>query len=178
MEDFQRRLTAIQAEALAEKPAEQWQAEMAGLMAAYHRHAAAEAFARAREEKVNLLTRLLFSLQVPEMLGAMHDLEMMRGYKGPVTVPNTDRLWARIVLRRVEKRLLSFSPAREHQIGVRAYDAGAVYIEVADYRREGSAWHVTPVRMPAAYYPERHQAMQEFIAGCLLAWAKARIHYA
>ncbi len=174
MEDFRRRLQELKEAAQAQKTAAQWQAQAAQLLAAYRQRSRAQRLEDITLQRLDILAAVLESLGCREALLALRDSGLARDYQGPEVTRDARQGYVKLVLARRWRRWPPFRRF-EHQIGVRAYDAGSVVIEVAEFRRSGQVWKVTPLSPPLTYTIEDREAIETAIADALLAWAEGRL---
>ena len=79
-----------------------------------------------------------------------------------------------MVLQRTRRTVLPYRVFVD-QIGMRAYDAGGVYIEVAEFRRSSGIWKVIPLTAPLPYSLDMRPQIEQVMADALLHWVKARL---
>ncbi len=170
MEAFRQRLQALQAVSRAEQDREQAQREMAALAAAYDARTSARRLRSLQAERLKVLERILRHLEVEEALKALQQQPAARGFRGPKLQRNAEMNYVKLVLTRTHRQIIPAYVVEVRQVGVRAFEAGQVYIEVATFTRRGNVWKVAPLQPPLAYAPENQAAIQTMIMEGLLAW--------
>lgn len=170
MEEFRQRLQALQAMSRAEQDREQVQREMAELAAAYDARTTARRLRNVQAERLKVLERILRHLEVEEALKALRQQPVARDFRGPKLQRNAEMNYVKLVLTRTHRQIIPAYQVEVRQVGVRAFEAGQVYIEVATFTRRGNVWKVAPLQPPLIYAPENQAAIQAMIASGLLAW--------
>lgn len=151
------------------------QREVAELVAAYEARTADSRRGDLQAHRLDVMSRILVHLGVQDALKALRAQRVARRYRGPVTERNPELNYVKIVLTRTQRQIIPSYRSEVHQVGVRAFETGQVYIEVATFVKLGRVWKVSPLHMPLAYTPENQTAIQSMIATALLAWVEREL---
>ena len=175
MEDFRQRLQQLQATSQTEQDRAAYQREMAELVQEYDARTAPRRLRNLQAERLKVFQRILQHLDAAAALKALRKQPAARRFRGPVFQRNRDLGYVKLVLTRTTRQIIPVYQVEVRQVGVRAFEAGPVYIEVAEFRRRGNVWKVVPLQVPQVYAPENLEAIQEMIANGLLLWMQREI---
>lgn len=172
MDDFRERLAQLRAVSQAEQNRAAHEREVAELVAAYEARTADERRSDLQARRLDVMTRILVHLGVKDALKALRAQPVAKGYRGPITSRNVELNYVKIVLSRTTRRIIPNYRVETRQVGVRAFETGQVYVEVATFVKHGRVWKISPLHMPLAYTPENQTAIQTMIGTALLTWVE------